>query len=276
VLNKPKKLALGRGLDALLPKLETVSVQEVAIESLQVSPFQPRKRLAVETIDELAQSIAEKGILQPILVRAKAGAFEIVAGERRFRAAQQLALKTVPVIVKSLTDQETLEIAIIENLQRESLSPLEEARAFQQLMEFGLNQEDVAKSLGKSRSAVANTLRLLKLSEAALKALDEGQISAGHARAILSKPEAYQDWTLTQILGQNLNVRQAEQLIPPALKPKARPDSVEKHFIQLEEDLSRHVGTKVQILGREKGRLELYFHSMDELERLLELLGYQA
>ncbi|MEZ4606790.1 MAG: ParB/RepB/Spo0J family partition protein [Deinococcales bacterium] len=276
MLNKAKKSALGRGLDALLPKVELQSgIKEVAIESLSVSPFQPRKRLDVDAIGELAQSIAEKGILQPIVVRSKEGLYEIVAGERRFRAAQQLGLKTVPVIVKELNDQEALEIAIIENLQRESLSAVEEARAFKQLMGFGLNQEALAKAVGKSRSAVANALRLLSLSDAALASLDTGEISAGHARAILSQPEDYRDWALAQILGQNLNVRQAEQLIPPALRPKPKMDDVENHFLRLEEDLSRHVGTKVQIRGRDKGKVELHFHSMDELERLLELLGYQ-
>ena len=275
-----KRSGLGRGLDALLPKVERGGVEQVNLEQLHVSPYQPRKRIDPESIAELSASIAEKGVLQPLLVRPSPTGYEIVAGERRFRAAKQAGLNSVPVIVKNLNDQETLEIAIIENLQRENLNAIEEALAFRKLMDFGLNQEDVAKAVGKSRSAIANTLRLLQLPEAALKALEEERISAGHARAILSKPEKDQLWTLEQILLQNLNVRQAESLIRPEVTPvMPKRDMVisEKGvFEQLEEDVSRHVGTRVKIVGRDVGRVELHFHSREELERLLSVLGYQA
>lgn len=275
-----KRSGLGRGLDALLPKVERGGVEQVNLEQLHVSPYQPRKRIDPEAIAELSASIAEKGVLQPLLVRPSPAGFEIVAGERRFRAAKQAGLNSVPVIVKNLNDQETLEIAIIENLQRENLNAIEEAMAFRKLMDFGLNQEDVAKAVGKSRSAVANTLRLLQLPDAALKALEEERISAGHARAILAKPEKDQLWTLEQILLQNLNVRQAESLTRPEVTPVIPKRDVvvtEKGvFEQLEEDLSRYVGTKVKIVGRDMGRVELHFHSRDELERLLSVLGYQA
>jgi ParB family transcriptional regulator, chromosome partitioning protein len=275
-----KRSGLGRGLDALLPRVERGGVEQVNLEQLHVSPYQPRKRIDPEAIAELASSIAEKGVLQPLLVRPSLAGFEIVAGERRFRAAKQAGLSSVPVIVKNLNDQETLEIAIIENLQRENLNAVEEALAFRKLMEFGLNQEDVAKAVGKSRSAVANTLRLLQLPEGALKALEDERISAGHARAILAHPEDDRLWALEQILMQNLNVRQAEALIRPSFSPiMPKRDSVGREqsaFEQLEEDLSRHVGTRVKIVGRDVGKLELHFHSREELERLMGLLGYQA
>jgi ParB family transcriptional regulator, chromosome partitioning protein len=275
-----KRSGLGRGLDALLPRIDRGGVEQVNLEQLQVSPYQPRKRMDPEAISELSASIAEKGVLQPLLVRPSDTGYEIVAGERRFRAAKQAGLSTVPVIVKNLNDQETLEIAIIENLQREDLNAVEEAMAFKKLMDFGLNQEDVAKAVGKSRSAVANTLRLLQLSEAALNALADEKISAGHARAILAKPETDQDWLLRQILEDNLNVRQAEELKRPeftALTPKSDlPKIHEGMYGQLEQDLTRHVGSKVIIKGKDKGRLELHFHSREELERLLAVLGYQA
>ena len=280
VKRSAQRSGLGRGLDALLPKVERGGVEQVILQQLHVSPYQPRKRIDPESIAELSASIAEKGILQPLLVRPSSSGYEIVAGERRFRAAKQAGLSSVPVIVKNLNDQETLEIAIIENLQRENLNAVEEALAFRKLMEFGLNQEDVAKAVGKSRSAVANTLRLLQLPESALKALEDERISAGHARAILAKPEKDQLWTLEQILLQNLNVRQAEALARPEISPLTpRRDVVaeEKNaFEQLEDDLSRHVGTKVKIVGRDQGRVEMHFHSREELERLLSLLGYQA
>lgn len=277
-----KRSGLGRGLDALLPKIDRGGVEQVNLEQLEVSPYQPRKRIDPEAIAELASSIAEKGVLQPLLVRPSETGYEIVAGERRFRAAKQAGLSTVPVIVKNLNDQETLEIAIIENLQREDLNAVEEALAFKKLMEFGLSQEDVGKAVGKSRSAVANTLRLLQLSEAALNALADERISAGHARAILAQPESDQNWALEQILEHNLNVRQAEELKRPefsALTPRGdaiTQSTSNSEYGQLEEDLARHVGSKVVIKGKDKGKLELHFHSREELERLLSILGYQA
>lgn len=276
----PAKRSLGRGLDALLPKVEKErGVEQVLLSELTVSVYQPRKRLDPEGVAELARSVAQKGVLQPLLVRPTDAGYEIVAGERRFRAAQQVGLKTVPVVVKTLNDRETLEIALIENVQREDLSAVEEARAFQQLLEFGMSQEEVADAVGKSRSTVANTLRLLRLEDAALTALDEGQISAGHARAILAQPEADQGWALASILEKGLSVRQAEGLKRPSAVERA--DSTHgvretRRYGDLELDLSRTVGTKVRVSGDKKGKIELHFGSREELERLLELLNYQA
>ena len=215
-------------------------------------------------------------MLQPLLVRPKEDGYEIVAGERRFRASQEAGLTTVPVIVKSLSDRETLEIAIIENLQRENLSAVEEARAFKQLMEFGLSQEDVATAVGKSRSAVANTLRLLKLPEAALEALEDERISAGHARAILAQPTEDQAWALEQILASGLTVREAEKLKRRERREKKLAGKTDGRYVQLETDLARQLGTKVKVAGGSKGRIELHFYSEEELERLLEHLGYRS
>lgn len=270
-----KARGLGRGLDALLPKAEK-RTHQVDVQELRVSSFQPRKRVDEAAIAELAASIAEKGVLQPLLVRPVADGYEIVAGERRFRAAQRAGLSSVPVVVREFDDRETLEVAIVENLQREDLTPVEEARAFKQLLDFGLTQEGVADAVGKSRSAVANTLRLLQLPEKALEALDEGVITAGHARAVLSQPEADRLWAFQQIVNRELSVREAEAL-KRRTQGAGRTRDVRMHrHARLEEDLSRHAGTRVQIRGGSKGRIELHFHSEDELQRLLELLGYQA
>lgn len=269
-----KRSSLGRGLDALLPKTE-MGVRQLSLDVLQVSPFQPRKHLNANAIAELAASIAEKGIIQPLLVRPVTSGFEIVAGERRFRAAKQAGLASVPVVVKDLSDQETLEIAIIENLQREDLNAVEEARAFQQLMDFGQTQEDVAKAVGKSRSTIANTLRLLNLPDKALNALERNELTAGHARAILALPEKSRGWALEQILSKQLSVRQAEALNPEE-KPLKREALIETEHRELEEELARQVGAKVKIKGKDKGRLELFFHSEDELTRLIRLLGYES
>ena len=272
-----KRRGLGRGLDSLLPKVESSS-NSLKISDLKVSKYQPRKNFEPEAIAELAKSIADKGVLQPLLVRKVGKSYEIVAGERRFRAAKQAGLTEVPVIIRDLTDQETLEIAIIENLQRENLNAVEEAEAFKQLLDFGLSQEEVAKSVGKSRSAVANTLRLLNLPTKARNALAKGEIRAGHARAILSKPEEQREWALQEIINNDLSVRQAENLMKselPTVTKRSRSAS-DQRYAELIEDLSKHLGTKVKISGGSKGKLELFFYSTEELERLLETLGYQA
>ncbi len=279
-----KRSSLGRGLDALLPKNEKEKskdkgVDQLPVDALSVSSYQPRKYIDPEAIAELASSVSQKGILQPLLVRPLEEGYEIVAGERRFRAAQQVGLKTVPAIIRDLTDRETLEIAIIENVQRENLNSVEEARAFKQLMDFGMNQEEVAKAVGKSRSAVANTLRLLQLGDAALLALEKRTISAGHARAILAQPESDRTWALGRILENNLSVREAEGLKRQVVTSSSRDskkDTSDGRYAHIEMDLARQIGTRVKVLGGNKGKIELHFHSQDELQRLLELLHYQA
>lgn len=281
-----KRKGLGRGLDALLPKTEKEKdtskdkgIDQLPVDALNVSSYQPRKYIDPEAIAELASSVSQKGILQPLLVRPLEEGYEIVAGERRFRAAQQVGLKTVPAIIRDLTDRETLEIAIIENVQRENLNSVEEARAFKQLMDFGMNQEEVAKAVGKSRSAVANTLRLLQLGDAALSALEKRTISAGHARAILAQPESDRTWALERILENDLSVREAEGLKRQVITSSgqtSKKDTSDGRYTHIETDLARQIGTRVKVLGGSKGKIELHFHSQDELQRLLELLHYQA
>lgn len=283
-----RKPSLGRGLDALLGRKEKGSagidkggrgVQLLPAARVTQAAYQPRQSFEPDALAELAQSIREKGILQPLLVRPRGDGFEIVAGERRWRAAQLAGVDELPVIIQDLSDREALEIAIIENLQREDLGPIEEARAYRALMEHGLNQEGIAQAVGKGRSTITNALRLLSLPEAALAALEAGEISAGHARAILSQPEEYRLWALEQIRRQGLNVRQAEALrrTPPSetAATKAAP-AAPRPFKQIEVDLSRRTGTRVKITGEDKGRIELSYGSREELERLLELLGYET
>lgn len=274
-----KPRGLGRGLDALLPKVDK-GIQNVSIALLRASPLQPRTTFDETAIAELAASVAERGVLQPIVVRPVDGGFEVVAGERRFRAARRAGLTTIPALVRELTNQETLEIAIIENLQREDLNPIEEARAFKQLLDFGMNQEQVSTAVGRSRSAVANQLRLLTLAAPVQAALESQTITAGHARAIMAQSASDQDWAFEQIVLRGLSVRQAEELRRPAPRMGGGVSGQEAarsgRYRLLEEDLSRHAGTKVKIAGNKRGRIELHFHSEDELTRLLELIGYQA
>lgn len=260
-------------MDALLPKVDKPT-HMMPLDKLSPSPFQPRSRMDEGKVAELAASVAEKGVLQPLLVRPLGDAFEIVAGERRYRAAGKAGLTAVPVVIRELSDQETLEIAIVENLQREDLTAIEEAHAYQRLMGFGMDQATVARSVGKSRSAVANTLRLLSLPDEARSALEAGEISAGHARAILAQAEADRRWALGQIVERGLSVRQAEALRRPPGGPKR--STSDGRYERLEEDLERHAGTIVRVRGGKRGRIELHFRSEDELQRLLELLGYQA
>ena len=269
---KPRT-GLGRGLDALLPRTEG-GVRQLPVAELHLSTLQPRKRFDEQAIAELAASIGEKGVLQPLLVRPVAAGHEIVAGERRYRAAQIAGLASVPVVVRELSDRQALEIAIIENLQREDLDDLEEAQAFAQLVEFGLTQEQVAKAVSKSRSAVANTLRLLSLSEEAQRALAAREISAGHARAILAFEPADRAWALAEILRRGLTVRQAEQMRRPA-EPSPERVGLESRYESLSVSLTRQLGSRVLVRGGRRGAIELRFHNQEELEQLLEALGYR-
>ncbi len=254
----------------------TASVHSLKLDRIVQAAYQPRQVFEPEALAELAQSIREKGVLQPLLVRPRGDAFEIVAGERRWRASQLAGLSEIPVIIKDLGDREALEIAIIENLQREDLGPLEEARAYQALMNQGLNQEGVALAVGKGRSTVTNALRLLTLPEAALQALDSGLINAGHARAILAQPSKDRNWALEQITTQMLNVREAEALRHDAKKTTSAKLAPAQPYRQVELALARSTGTKVKITGEGKGKVELNYASREELDRILQLLGYEA
>ena len=277
-----KKSSLGRGLDALMGKpaeafTSNLIPQTLPLECLIPSPYQPRAHFEPGALADLASSIREKGVLQPLLVRKIGEKYEIVAGERRWRASSLAGLLEVPVVVRELSNTDALEIAIIENLQREDLGPVEEARAFARLLEQGRSQDEVAAAVGKGRSTIANALRLLALPMDALSALENGDITAGHARAILAQPEEDRLWALTQILNGGLNVRQAEGLSRERTFPTRVNASLERPFAPLELDLSRTLGTKVRIAGSDKkGKLELSYGSSEELQGLLDKLGYEG
>lgn len=283
-----KRRNLGRGLSALLGEDKSpapaAGAQQIAIEKLHPGRYQPRRTMDQEELQDLAQSIRELGVLQPILVREhpdRPGDYEIIAGERRWRAAQLAQLHEVPVLVKVLSNKETLEVALVENLQREDLSPLEEAVGLQRLMdEFGHTQDALAKAVGKSRPHVANMLRLLGLPDAVKAMVDKGDLSAGHARALLSAtaPEVL----ARQVVEQGLSVRQTEQLVQRAATTKSigarrGPKEKDADTRALETDLSDLLGLRVAIAakGRE-GSVTVYYKSLDQLDGLLQRLSGQA
>jgi ParB family transcriptional regulator, chromosome partitioning protein len=273
---------LGRGLAALfgeadgVPSADPPGQRRVPIELIRPGVFQPRRRFAEPELEALAQSIREKGILQPLLVRPLAGEeadFELVAGERRWRAAQRLGLHDVPVIVRSITDSEALEIALVENLQRENLSPLEEAEAYSRLIEeFGRSQANLAEAVGKSRSHVANTVRLLSLPAPVRRRLDEAELSAGHARALLgaADPVALAE----EVVRRGLNVRATERLVQRRAQtptPEHRPRDADT--VALERELAAVLGLRVTLEPKKRGgALTLHYASLDQLDRVLSLL----
>ena len=283
----PKK-ALGKGIGALLgeeaqPGAQTV---EVALSALKANPHQPRQEFSESSLRELADSIREKGVLQPILVEpAEDGEYFIIAGERRARAARLAGLQTIPVIVRQFTQQEMLEIALIENVQREDLTPLEQARAYRNLMDMaGLGQEQLAQRVGKERSTVANTLRLLKLPEDAQDALGKGDITAGHARALLMVVNpADASVLLKRIVGSGLSVRQAEEGASAlnqgrrgAAKGTRKAGAaarVDPELREFQQALLEKLGTKVEIRGTQhRGKIEISYFSSEDLERILKLV----
>ena len=264
---------------------ENVS-RETLIKISRIVPNegQPRKSFDEETLKELADSMKEYGILQPLLVKRKGGNFQIIAGERRWRAAKMAGLKEVPVIVREYNKQQSVEIALIENVQRADLNPIEEALAYQQLMqEFGLKQEEIALRVSKNRATITNSIRLLKLAEPVQQLLISGEISSGHARALLGLEDKEQQIALaSQIIEKGLNVRQVEKLVKMMTKPqkdeKEKEESEEKDlsfiFRDLEEKMKGIMGTKVMIHQKDKnkGRIEIEYYSASELERIVELI----
>jgi len=283
---KRKKQALGRGLAALIPTTSPAGKEakegfiECDIDLVSPNPSQPRTRFAADGLEELSASIKKQGILQPLLVRKVASGYELVAGERRLRAAKMAGLDKVPVLVKDLTDAQRLEMAIVENIQRENLNPVDEADAYHRLMtEFDLTQDQAAQRVGKSRSAVANFLRLRQLPGEIKTDIAAKTISMGHARALLGmETRAGQIAAWREVVSKKLSVRQTETLIKRLKKQKQRPapapaDSEKFYFTGLEEDLARHFGTRVRIKRRQqKGSVEIEFYSNDDLDRLLGLL----
>ena len=284
---EPKRPALGRGLSALLgedtedyAQLDRLRTsRSVAIHLLRPSPFQPRRHMQEAELADLAQSIAAKGVLQPLLVRRLADdpqAFEIIAGERRWRAAQMAQLHEVPVVIKELSDREALEIALIENLQRQDLTALEEAQGYRRLMdEFEHTQDALARAIGKSRSHVANTLRLLSLPDSVKALLDDGHLSAGHARTLVGVEDA--DTLAEQIVKRGLNVRQTERLIAQhRSQPASTPEPAaakDADTLALERDLSALLGLKAEIrFKRGGGALVLHYATLEQLDALLHRL----
>ena len=273
---------LGKGLDALLrSSAQSANIREIAqvdIHSIQPNRFQPRREFNMESLQELADSIAANGILEPLLVRPQAIGYELVAGERRLRAAKMLDMSEVPAIICFFDDRQTAEIALVENLQREDLHPLEEAFAYRQLLDdFSLTQEELAKRVGKSRSHVANTVRLLQLPAPITDMLMSGALEMGHARSLLSLPMEKQLWLAGEVESRRLNVRQTEALVrqlnTPAVKKPKRKEATSAVQAYWLNQLKQHLQTQVRVQATAAGgHIEIDFYDADDLERLLLLI----
>lgn len=294
-----RKGGLGKGIDSLIPnkvnkpeeKSEAQIKNEKSVEGVHVTinkvepnRDQPRKNFDEDALLELSESIKQFGVLQPLLVQDKKDYYEIIAGERRWRAAKLAGLKEVPVIIKDLTDQEVVEISLIENIQRENLNPIEEAFAYKRLLtEFHLKQDEVAERVSKSRTAVTNSMRLLKLNEKVQQMVIDDMISTGHARALLGINDFEKQYTTAQkIFDEKLSVRETEKLVkkiqqekdnPPKETPKID-EKMEVIYHDLEERMKEILGTKVAINQKDdkKGKIEIEYYSMDELDRIIDLM----
>lgn len=281
MMESPKRRSLGRGLSALIPQAPVPRSVErmVPIEQIAPNPWQPRAQFDDAKLQEMAESIREQGVIQPLLVRRRDEGYELVAGERRLRAARLASLEAVPVVVRDIGDREALEIALVENLQREDLSALEEASAYQRLIdEFALTQDEVAQRVGRSRPAVANTIRLLQLPDEVRENLRKGTLSAGHGRALLAlRSSAEQTALAREAVRRGLSVRQLESRIRHRLESRPHPrPAPDLHVADVENQLMRSLGTKVRILPRgHKGRIVIEYYSSAELERLIARLREQ-
>ncbi|HBE79122.1 MAG TPA: hypothetical protein DDW65_15310 [Firmicutes bacterium] len=288
-----KTRGLGKGLGALIPELaeenQNLETQlEVNINDIQTNPYQPRKEFTDDKLNELAESIRIHGIIQPLLVREIGNKYQLIAGERRLRAAKLVGLNEVPVVIREMTDQAMMEVALVENLQREDLNPIEEADAYQRLInEFQLTQDDIAKKVGKSRPAIANTLRLLNLPNEIQSDLARGTLTMGHARSLLSLKTAEEQkriWSQIQI--QELSVRETEELIrqfnspPPVSRETKKPaiktiSSKDPNMIEVEDELQQVLGTKVMIKPTGVGgKIEIDYYSSEDFERICEKLTH--
>ena len=298
-----KRGGLGKGLDILIPNTNSgeqikqiseakTKVVEKVVEKIVEKPIemhvklskiepnkeQPRRNFDEDSLIELSESIKQHGIIQPIIVQEKNGYYEIIAGERRWRAAKLAGLKEVPVIVKKFTEQEILEISLIENIQRENLNPIEEAIAYKRLLnEFHLKQDEVAERVSKSRTAVTNSMRLLKLDERVQQMVIEEKLSTGHARALLGIEDTeLQYQTANKVFDESLSVREVEKLVKSMYAPKKetkKPEINQSVYDDMSEKLKQLMGTKVQIMPKnnEKGKIEIEYYSSDELERIIDL-----
>lgn len=288
---------LGKGLDVMIPNIVGESKEKkqkaeaqqksaettVAITKVEPNRKQPRKFFDEDALQELADSIKQFGLLQPILVQDRKDYYEIIAGERRWRAARLAGLKEVPVIIKNYSDQEIVEIALIENIQREDLNPIEEAQAYKRLLEeFHLKQDEVAERVSKSRVAVTNSIRLLKLSEKVQQMVIDDMISTGHARALLAVEDEEEQYALAQkIFDEKLSVREIEKIVKNLHKPsktkKMDDKTMQAIYLDIEEKLKQKLSTKVVVSskGEGTGKIEIEFYSHEDLERILDMIGKQ-
>ena len=282
-MNKQSR-GLGRGLEALIPTMsEQGVVKELLITDIVANKYQPRNEFNEEALEELAESINQYGLLQPVIVRKVLNGYELIAGERRWRAAQKNGAKTIPAIVREYSDIETTEIALIENLQRENLNAIEEAGAYQRLVnEFGLTQEELAKKIGRSRSHIANFIRLLNLPEIVQEYVSRGTLTMGQVRPLLTlESEDLQIEAAEYIIAEDLSARDAEKLVKKLMKePQVLQEELEEEeykedifVVEAEDVLKMALGTKVKIKpGKKKSKIEIEFYSADDLERLVEVL----
>ena len=282
-----KKRGLGKGLDKLIGGAEKVArvapvahVEQLPVDQLRPGAYQPRQRFDEVALEALAESIRAQGLVQPVVVRPVEGGYEIIAGERRWRAAQRAGMKQIPVIVREADDQTTLALALIENLQREDLNPIEQAHGLARLLEeFSLTHEQLAEAVGLSRAQVTNLLRLLKLPAQVQAWVHDGLLSMGHARALLSLPEAQQTALGHKAIKQGWSVRQMEAAVKAAQSAPSYPASAEKdpNIVALENRLAEKLGAKVSVRVGAKGRgkVEIHYSDLDELDRLLKLLAIE-
>ncbi|HUW36054.1 MAG TPA: ParB/RepB/Spo0J family partition protein [Rhodocyclaceae bacterium] len=281
-MNPPKQKGLGRGLDALLAAnagAETSRQDTLAVTALQPGKYQPRTRMDQESLNELAASIKAQGVMQPILVRPVGGGrYEIIAGERRWRAAQLAGMSEVPALVRDIADEAALAMSLIENIQRENLNPLEEAAGIQRLIdEFGMTHQQAADAVGRSRPAASNLLRLLHLAKPVQECLFSGELDMGHARALLSLSKADQARLAVQVVHKGLSVRETERLVGRELNPPARKGSVaraDRDLLRLEEELADAVGAPVKLSAGKNGagRLTISYGSLEQLDGIIERL----
>ena len=281
------KLVLGRGLNALIPGIketEIIATQHnntlnISINQIKQNRYQPRLNFNDSTQKELISSIKEKGVIQPIIVRQIENDYQLIAGERRLRAAKSLGMESIPAIIKTASDEEAFELSLIENIQREDLNPVEEAKAYQRLVsEFNLSQDEIGIKVGKDRTTVANSLRLLKLSEDILEKISSGEISLGHAKVILGLDNVIDQRKIVEkIIKNGLSVRETEKEVgnikePPVHKRKMA--FKDQQIIAVEEHIQRVLGTQVKICqGKKKGKIEIEYYSQEDLQRILEFFG---
>jgi ParB family transcriptional regulator, chromosome partitioning protein len=277
-----ERKALGKGIEALIPGKERIKKNEIIYAQatqIRPNPFQPREEFDIDAIEELAQSIKEKGIIQPLLVRQKGDYYELIAGERRLRACNSLGINEIPIIIKDVNDQDSLEYALIENIQRQGLNPIEEAHAYQHLIDkFQVTQEKISESLGKARTTIVNTLRLLKLPHEIPEELKKGRLSFAQGRTLLEVEGENRQRVLAQeVISRGLSVRELENLIkasrPQVKKAKGIRTLREPYVALLEEELQRCLSTKVRINKRKKrGNINIEFYSQEDLERIVEII----